>query len=416
MPQRRRSTLPTDVPDEGTNASGRMGWASMFANLLLFLGALVAIEAALRLAGYGEQIRYSVWQPGLGSQIIPDERDTPGISEPHQFKITSLGYRGRPIGSAALRIAAFGGSTTEAIFVPEERTWPRVVEAGLSQKLRSEVWVGNFGRSGRNTRQHLLDAKYVLPQFPIQIALFLVGVNDLGLFFSEPRPQPMPVDDIISDKYLRDALVVQKAETDSIKLIALAQALGHRFNALSEKKVSSDLVPYVTVDFYRKYRKVRAERSGFVAEMPDLAPMLDEYGRNLALIADLVRERGVLPIFMTQSSLWSPNVPRDLDALFWSGAAGHFPSDKSGLPYYSPEMLERMMAGYNERTRLIAQRKDVPLIDIAAMLPKDRVHFYDEMHYNEAGSRAVAELIIRELMPIIKNGTRHDKRLGPGPS
>src|SRR4029077_15626509 len=95
--------------------------------------------------------------------------------------ITPLGYRGRPLDSAVLRIAAFGGSTTESLFVSEERTWPRLLEVELAARLRTTAWVGNFGKSGRNTRQHVLEAKYVLPQFSANVALFLVGVNDLGI-------------------------------------------------------------------------------------------------------------------------------------------------------------------------------------------------------------------------------------------
>src|SRR2546421_2649941 len=55
------------------------------------------------------------------------------------------------------------------LYVPEDFTWPRHVERGLAKERGTPAWVGNFGKSGRNSRQHVLDAKYVLPQFSAQI-------------------------------------------------------------------------------------------------------------------------------------------------------------------------------------------------------------------------------------------------------
>jgi hypothetical protein len=172
-----------------------------------------------------KSVVYSVWPPGLEQEIASDEHDTPGVSNtPHRFVITASGYRGRPIENAALRIAAFGGSTTESLFIAEERSWPRLLERILSGKLGTSVWVGNFGKSGRNTRQHVLDAKYVLPQFSIQIALFLVGINDLGNAIGDRAAEPMSLETIQSDPYVQKSLVVRHPQADRIKLLGLVRA------------------------------------------------------------------------------------------------------------------------------------------------------------------------------------------------
>lgn len=71
----------------------------------------------MHMLGSDETIVYSIWPPGIEREIRPDERDTPGVGNtPHRFVITASGYRGRPIGNAALRAAVFGGSG------PEQRT------------------------------------------------------------------------------------------------------------------------------------------------------------------------------------------------------------------------------------------------------------------------------------------------------
>jgi hypothetical protein len=212
----------------------------------------------LHVLGSNETVVYSIWPPGFEREVRPDERDTPGVGNaPHHFVITTSGYRGRPIGSAALRVAAFGGSTTESMFVAEERSWPRVLERILSEKLGTSAWVGNFGKSGRSTRQHVLDAKYVLPQFSVHAALFFVGINDLAISIDDPAGEPLSLETIQSDPYVRQNLVVHARHADHIKLPGLTRATG----LASPPSVDPELVP-VTTEFYRKQRKPRAEARG----------------------------------------------------------------------------------------------------------------------------------------------------------
>jgi lysophospholipase L1-like esterase len=60
-----------------------------------------------------------------------------------------------------------------------------------------------------------------------------------------------------------------------------------------------------------------------------------------------------------------------------------------------------MLTAYNDQLRALAKRKNVMLIDAAEKLPKNPAYFYDQIHYNEAGSRAMAALMASELIPIL---------------
>jgi lysophospholipase L1-like esterase len=318
-----------------------------------------------------------------------------------------MGYRGRPIGFADVRIAAFGGSTTESLYVPEERSWPRIVEVDLARELGSSVWVGNFGKSGRNSRQHILDAKYVLPQFSAHVALFLVGANDLGLFVRSPQTWPISLEQIQSDTYLRQSLVVNEVEVSPIKLLGLVRAARDSIAArLSPVEEAQQELPHISTEFYRRNRALRASRAGFLTEMPDLEPWLDEYTRNLTVIADLVASNGALPVFISQPALWSANVSPDVDALLWWGRAGGGAATEGEGMYYSPQVLERMLTAYNDRLRKMAEHRNIPLINAATRLPKTPAYFYDDWHYNEAGSRALAEIVTRDLVTILNGRKR----------
>ena len=377
------------------------------ANLMLAVGAIVvalaAAEIALQSVSSIGPIRFFVWPAGLRQHITPNEQDTPGISEPHEFIITDQGYRGRPIGGEMLRIAAFGGSTTESLFVPEERSWPRLLEHRLGDALGTTVWIGNFGKTGRDTRQHVLDAKYVLPQFSAQVAVFLVGVNDLGIILNNPSAQPISLEEIQSDEYLHRSLIVRDDRTSAFKLPGLLRGAYDAIRA----KLNPELI-HVTTGFYRRQRDLRAARVGFTSQIPDLGPFLDEYERNLGLIIDIVRMQGVLPVFVSQASQWAANVPPDVDALFWWGGVDGWPSKVKGGLYYSPEAMDRMMSAYNDRLALVARRKGALFVDAARELAKDRRYFYDQIHYNEAGSAAMAKAIARTLVPSL-NISRNSK-------
>jgi hypothetical protein len=183
----------------------------------------------------------------------------------------------------------------------------------------------------------------------------------------------------------------------------LLNLVAHAARAIADPKSESKVeLPHITTDFYRHYRKFRAERSGFTSITPDLTPWLDEYTRNLTLIADLVRARGVLPVFISQPTIWSATAPPPVEALFWWGSVEGLGSGTQKL-YYNSDALDRMMTLFNECLRTVAREKNVPLIDLARTLPKDSAYFYDEMHYNEAGSRAVADIIARELNKIVED-------------
>jgi lysophospholipase L1-like esterase len=347
-----------------------------------------------------ETVVYSVWPPGIEQEITPDERDTPGVSDtPHRFVITASGYRGRPIGNAALRIAAFGGSTTESLFIAEQRSWPRVLELMLSEKLGRSAWVGSFGKSGRSTRQHVLDAEYVLPQFSVHAALFFVGGNDLAIPINDPAAEPMSIEAIQSAPYVRQSLIVRSPQADHIKLLDLIRAAERAF-----RRPDPELV-HVTTEFYRFQRKLRAERAGFSSEMPPLRRFLDEYERNLTAIDNRVRALGVLPVFISQPSLWSSDASAETEALFWWGAVDGWPAKTAGGYYYSSATLNRMLTAYNQRLQLLAKQQNFLLIDLAEKMPKNPSYYYDQIHFNEAGSRAAAEIIAAELLAIMRERT-----------
>ncbi len=55
------------------------------------------------------------------------------------------------------------------------------------------------------------------------------------------------------------------------------------------------------------------------------------------------------------------------------------------------------MAQFNQRLLQVCQERDVECIDLAAAINGVEAYFYDDVHFNEAGSQAVADVISNAL-------------------
>jgi len=84
------------------------------------------------------------------------------------------------------------------------------------------------------------------------------------------------------------------------------------------------------------------------------------------------------------------------EALLWSGGVGDYQETPSA-PYYTSRALAEGMERYNATLRGTCAELGVDCLDLAALLPRDTSVFYDDVHFNEAGARLVAEHVAAAL-------------------
>ena len=65
--------------------------------------------------------------------------------------------------------------------------------------------------------------------------------------------------------------------------------------------------------------------------------------------------------------------------------------------YMSPTDLIRGFSRYNQIIRRVAGENDIILIEDENVISGDAVHFNDSVHFTDAGSRVMAERIVRVL-------------------
>lgn len=287
----------------------------------------------------------------------------------------SLGFRGPeppPDFGAALTIIAVGGSTTESFYVSDHQTWPYRLGERLAQTFDG-VWVNNAGISGLSTYGQLILLKDYIVRLRPKVALFLVGVNDLGRAEAGGAdvgltPQGMGL--------VRSLVVRSEVATLVVNLVrhvrGRAWTAGQQGDLRTSPKYSGNV----------DEQAVRAEhRTRF----------LPAYGDRLREHIRIARASGIEPIFLTQPALFGDAID-DVTGVSL-GELNAFEMRGS----FAWELLD----SYNEATRAVGREYGVLVIDLARRLEKSSRYYYDGTHYTNAGSDRASLLIDEELCPFL---------------
>jgi hypothetical protein len=91
-------------------------------------------------------------------------------------------------------------------------------------------------------------------------------------------------------------------------------------------------------------------------------------------------------------------MPADFEQYLWMGFYGDraAPSGR-----YTVETLGEGMGQYNQVMLEVCGQRQIRCIDLAAEMNGRVEWFYDDVHFNEAGSRHVAEVMWRELADLL---------------
>ena len=390
--------------------------------------ALVTSEICLRLTA---PVGFYVWPPNHRAAFNPAPGVMPGVTGVGRFIISADGIRGRRLTTSdGHRILVVGGSTSEGLYLDQGEAWPAIVETSLQEALgRSDIWVGNVGRSGHSTRDHRLQVARLLDQLPrIDTVILLVGINDLLLrlrldlnyrTLAEESPE-------YHRRLERHAFAVSRTSRLSPPLTMgdpdLPWSAHTALGSLLPKASIADDIQDSAGSFFVRARRFRQRALAIRAAPPNLDTALIEYAENLRFIIADAERRDTDVVLMTQPSLYRPDLPPTLRELLWFGrvdVARH----SAGNEYYSVDALATALGRYNETLLAVCATARIGCIDLDAKLPKDTTVFYDDVHFNEAGARQVAMTVVAHLLdtttlvapasstPLAALGTRYVKIL-----
>lgn len=364
------------------------------------VAGLLGIEVLLQVLTNRNAYTY-VWPPNMETTFMPVAGSMPGVTGPSQFKINSQGIRGPEMPrdrEAAYRVLAIGGSTTECLYLDQSKAWPHLLGVRLGSTADGrKVWVGNIGKSGTNTRHHILAMERVVPQYGIDVAVVLIGINDFGLriaqgaeydpHFLERQENHLSL--------LETGFAVFSEPGPGVPLYKRSRLWAVAGSVRRELHARSGAGQEQRGSFYVKARAYR--KSGrILAQLPDLAPGLDEYERNITKLVELGTTQSVRMLFLTQPVLWRPGLTPPETDMLWLGGVGRF-TEGSGHAYYSPEALARGMDAYNARLLSVCERLGLECVDLNRAIPRNLTMFHDDAHFTDRGAERVAEVVAAYL-------------------
>ncbi|MCC7047811.1 MAG: SGNH/GDSL hydrolase family protein [Alphaproteobacteria bacterium] len=392
------------VERKGANPSRRGRLVALVAagcSIAIALLVAGAMELYLRTSVF-DPTKYYVRMPGWEIIFHPSSEGTPGIFEDARVLSNALGARGEmPPSNPSPSILAIGGSTTEDHPLGDADMWTGQLQANL-RKCSPRAWVSNLGRAGTDSRHYLIQLPRVLPQYPpLDRVVVLVGLNDMLFDLRIPLPKRMPDNWELQQSFMYIPPQAPKWYERS----ALYQAARRIIeNAARLRDPDAALVRVAdlgsAMEAYKKrYRQIAPE--DFVDILPDLTTKLDDYRRRLEEIAALVAKHGAQPVFVTQPSLWKPEMNDEERSRLYAGGLAS-PDEWMVNPHvkwYTTEAMRRALGQYNDVLRQVCQSKKLLCVDLDREMPKSAALFYDDFHFAKAGAASVGAIAAKGLNP-----------------
>jgi len=328
----------------------------------------VLLEVVLGLV-FAPRASFHLAPANFRHRFAPDPTVLRGLAAEAHYTTNARGIRGPdwPDRSAMPRWLCVGGSTTECLYLDDAETWPRRC-ADLLAAAGAPAWIGDVGRSGYATAEHLrlFEDEALLRE--VDGVVLLVGINDLQRAM---KGRPLAVPFGVRPLFERSAAFL---------------LFDRWYNERRTRRRHLD----ETADG-ANYARRRHERASAAVTMalPDLSAARADYRRNLEAIAERAASLGLRVVFATQPVLWSEQPTPADEATFWLGTFG----DGTRPP---TAWLAQEMAAFNAVLRDVARARHAVLVDLDVMNGREPF-FYDDCHFTREGAAVVAERVAAAL-------------------
>jgi lysophospholipase L1-like esterase len=366
-----------------TGVKKRKGMRRLAYAVYLFVLVLVLLEIGLRIYNpfhfrlKGDKILLPVSQREIITNTINPKLDSLIVNTRN-----SLGFRGPEPPrdwDSRLTVIAIGGSTTECHFLNDDRTWPFLLGRELADSFRN-CWLNNAGLDGHSTYGHIIllndDVKKLRPS----VVLFLTGINDVE------TPGPLFHDKLNTRNAYSDFrhFIFTNSEVLNLALNIARGWRAQRFNNTTNSMLVLD-----------SNRRLMLPDTVMQQRLAREGAYLTGYRQRLTELADTCLAWHILPVFITQPNLFGvgkdPVTDVDLEA---------YPTDPGDT--INGKLIWEMLEEYNDVVRSIGLERKVPVIDLAHLMPKNSLYFYDMSHFTNAGAEKVAALLAAELSPVLR--------------
>ena len=356
--------------------------------------SIIAVEALLRVtAPIADPYKLHKRRPNLMQTYIRSsfpanmrirlstEQGLPGMDgRETTFTTNNVGLRGdslpRPKPKDEVRVFAVGGSTTEDLYLDDSQAMTRVLQDRLSSNVSGKrVKVYGAGKSGAKSYDHIEMIAHRLIHLEPDAVIVFAGINDLIAAMNRRDYMMLPPAFGAPD--------TEWTLTQLVRFTLTEFQLGRRFFSLLKPEDYRAAVEQITLRSNLRRSVMMREALPVSAGAPriDVAP----YRNNLVSMVAIARLHEIDLVFMTQGTTWNSRVDSEIAKWHWMSAG----QDSS----YRQEALDQAMEAYNDAVRAVASEFDVPVFDLARVLPKSGEYFYDDVHFNPRGADTVGVML-----------------------
>jgi lysophospholipase L1-like esterase len=314
-----------------------------------------------------------------GNQIILETNKTyhfdnsriPVLDKSVTHTKNGLGFRGpeKPADfTGKTTIITVGGSATECAYLNDGKTWSDVLYKHLRDSIH-DVWLNNAGFAGHSSYGHIALLKDHIIALHPKYVLILSGANDI-------RRGKAPNEDSFFSFLSRNSELVNV-------LVNLA-----RTREAKEKNLTDNYLDLKHTDTLNLTDSFISDR------LKNEKEWVDRYTTRLDTLIELCIRNNIQPVLITQPSLVGTGNDPVTDA---SLENVKLKNNENGKLWWT--MLEK----YNDGTRKIAQKRNVPLIDLAHLLPKSSAYFYDIVHFTNEGAAITGKIIYDSLLHTLRH-------------
>jgi lysophospholipase L1-like esterase len=300
------------------------------------------------------------------------------------YSRNSLGFRGpEPADSVnkLLSVICIGGSTTECRFISDSLTWPNQLYTKLKDSFPS-VWLNSAGIDGHSTFGHLLLLKEYIARLKPKYVTFLIGANDI----ENDKPQQF---DVMNEKKI-NFLSAKSFFKSLVNKTELGSAL---FQLYAIRGAYKKGLIHKEVDFTTLKDTVLPEPY-IAAIIKKQGAYLSQYRQRIAAMIALCKASNVKPILITQPSMFGT----------YTDSATMVNMGNKIIPGTDPvtnaALMQNVLGLYNDVVKSFSSQ--VKVIDLASLMPKSSLYYYDFMHYTNAGCGKIAAILSKELLPYLK--------------
>lgn len=283
------------------------------------------------------------------------------------------GLRGSYGSPGGIRILTVGGSTTDQRHVGDGETWQDALQRGFA-KAGLNVAVANAGVDGQSSFGHIANFKWWFPDIPglaPEFILFYAGLNDYHKDAADRF-----------DHFVASGANPGFADRvrDNSAIWHLGKTLQGMYKAMVVQRIGHQRV---------KFDEITWVREPLQRDYDFMVPRLEAYAARLRLLADLTRQAGAVPIFVSQPSRHYRVTPQGLEG----EARVTLYDDRrmNGIDFH------HAMRRIDGAMQAVAAEKGALYVDLAARKEWADADFYDLVHMTPQGAAKVGQFLYEAL-------------------